>query len=69
MDYSWVDLVREVSDGLFHGARGESEGAVVKHALRESESMRGSLDAQVAEHGVRFPAAKQLDDICVDASH
>ena len=44
------------------GAGRKGEGAVVEHALGEG---RGScLDAEVTEHGVGFPAAKEHDGVC-----
>ena len=35
----------------------EGVGAMIEHALRVVLGMGCSLDAQVAEHGVRFPPA------------
>ena len=43
---------------------GKGVGAVVKHELGIVRG--GCLDAQVTEHGVRFPAAKQLDSVGTD---
>ena len=53
---------------FFVGARGEGVAAMVKHALGEVGGDSVGLDAEVAEHGIRFPAAKELDGILVDAS-
>lgn len=41
---------------------------MVQHALSDVGVRYMRLDAQVAEHGVRFPAAEEFDDIGVDAS-
>ena len=49
-------------------AGSEGVGAVVQHELSIVVGMRGSLDAQVAKHGIRLPAAKELNGILVDPS-
>lgn len=48
------------------GTGGEGVGAMVKHLLRKVVGVDVGLDAQVAEHGVGFPAAQQLDGVLVD---
>ena len=64
--YRGRGLLREASSSMDAGREGV--GAVVQHELRIVVGMRGSLDAQVAQHGVRLPAAKELDSVFVDAS-
>ena len=44
----------------------EGVGAVVEHALGELLGVDGSLDPEVPEHGVRFPAAEEHDGVAVD---
>ena len=46
------------------GLRVESVGTVGEHAL--GEASREGLDAKIAEHGIRLPAAQKHDDIAVD---
>ena len=50
------------------GSRGEGVAAVVQHALGEVGGNGVGLDAEVAEHGIRFPVAKELDGVLVNAS-
>ena len=57
-------LLREASGSI--DAWREGVGAVVEHELSIVVGMRGSLNAQVAKHGIRLPAAKELDGILVD---
>ena len=45
----------------------EGEGAVVQHGLGVIGGMGGSLYAQVAKHGIRFPSAEELYYTGVDA--
>ena len=45
----------------------ECVGAVVEHALGVVMRMDRGLDAEVAEHGVRFPATEELDGVGVNA--
>ena len=45
----------------------ECVGTMVQHLLGIVELQGGSLDAEVAEHGVRFPSAQELDGILVNA--
>ena len=54
--YSWGSFVGEAS--LLEGSRMEGVGAVVQHALRIVVGVGCGLDAQVAEHGVGFPASQ-----------
>ena len=52
-----------------HGSLGsERVVPIVQHLLGQAHSMGSGLDAQIPEHGVRFPAAEQHDDVFVDAS-
>ena len=39
---------------------------MVQHQLRKVRGMDGCLNAQVAEHGVRFPTPEELDGVLVD---
>ena len=39
---------------------------MVQHALGVVVSMGGCLDAQVAQHGIGFPSAKELDGVLVN---
>ena len=48
------------------GPLGEGVGAMVKHTLGEVLGVNVGLDPEVAEHGVRFPTAKELDGILVN---
>ena len=48
-------------------SRGEGVVAMVEHALRKVAALDGGLNAEVAEHGVRFPAAEELDGVRIDA--
>ena len=50
--------------GMLKDTGGESEVASVKHELGVSGG--GGLDAQVSEHGVGFPVAKQHDGFCAN---
>ena len=50
-------LLREASGSI--DAWREGVGAVVEHKLSIVVGMRGSLNAQVAKHGIRLPAAKE----------
>ena len=62
-------MLEEIDDGLWgfdgHVVRGrlrvEGEGAVVQHKL--GIIGRHSLDAEVAEHSVRFPATKEHNSL------
>ena len=55
-------FVREGHVGIAGvGARSEREGAMVQHLLGEVGGVDMRLDTQVAEHGVGFPAAEELD--------
>ena len=47
-------------------ARGEGVFAVVEHALRVVLVVGGCLGAKVAEHGIRFPMAKEGHIVGVD---
>ena len=49
-------------------ARSETVGAMVPHVLGVAVSDGGGLDAEVAEHGIGLPAAKEADGIRVHAS-
>ena len=42
-------------------ARSEREGTVVEHQLGEVGGVDMGLDAEVAEHRIRFPASEELD--------
>ena len=57
-------LLRGVAPGA--GCGGEGVGAMVEHQLGVVMSMGGSLDAKAAEHGVRLPAAQELDGVRVE---
>ena len=46
----------------------EGVGAVVEHLLGTVMSVNGGLDAEAVEHGVRLPAAEELDGVGIDAS-
>ena len=48
------------------GSGREGEVAVGEHALGEVVVVGVSSDAEVTEHGVRFPAAEEVDDVGVD---
>ena len=50
------------------GLRVEGVVTVVQHALGVVVGQGGGLDAEVAEHGVGFPTAEQLDGVRVNAS-
>ena len=63
--HSWRGLLGEA--GGSERLRGEGVAAVVQHELGIVVGYRRSLDAQVAEHGVRLPAAEKLDGAAVDA--
>ena len=58
-------LVGKVASGM--GARGESVGPMVEHAL--GEPSHGGLDAEVGEDGVGLPSAQELDVVLVDAGN
>lgn len=70
-----LDVLQDVADGDWHLDRcanqiralswSEGVAAAVEHLL--GEPLSGGLDAQVAEHGIRLPATKQLDVILVNA--
>lgn len=60
-----LDGKRQVG-GLGEGSRREGVGAMVEHLLSEVGTVDVCLDAQVAEHGVGFPAPKELDGVFVD---
>ena len=46
---------------------GEGVRSVVEHELREVVGNGGGLDAQATKHGIREPAAEELDGVAVDA--
>ena len=50
------------------GARGECEGAMLKHGGGEVMNERKGLGVEIGEHGVRAPAADQTDDALVAAA-
>ena len=54
--------------GLGQGARRESVGTGKEHALSEVGAVGMSCHAEVADHGVGFPAAEELDDVGVHTS-
>ena len=54
--HSWWRLLWEIATSA--GLGGEGVGAMVEHALGEATRVRVGLDAQVAEHGVGFPASQ-----------
>ena len=62
--YAGRCLMREATGGVRAGCEGAR--AVVEHKLGELGS--GSLDAQVPEHCVRFPAAKEHDGVRASVS-
>ena len=45
----------------------EGVAPMIKHELGEVGLEVGSLDAQVANHGIRLPTAKELDGVRVDS--
>ena len=49
-------LLWEVATSADLGRKGV--GAMVKHLLGEATRVRVGLDAQVAKHGIRFPASQ-----------
>ena len=57
-------LLRQATEGI--GAGGEGKGPIIQHEL--GIVVGGGLNPQVAEHGVRFPASKELDGVFVDPS-
>ena len=57
-------LLRE--PGVVEDLWGEGVRAVVEHELSEVVGNGGCLDAEVAKHGVREPAAEELDGVAVD---
>ena len=64
-DRRW-SLLRE-APGL-EGGGGEGVGAMVDHGLGEVADVGGSLDPEIAKHGVRLPAAEEGDGVGVDPS-
>ena len=63
----WRSLLRErLVRPRGVGSGGEGVGAVFEHALRQVCGVGVGLNAQVAEHGVRFPAADEFDDVGFD---
>ena len=62
LGYFKRSLVREA--GPLEDTGRKSEVSSVKHELGLGRG--GGLDAQVAEHGVRFPASKQHDGLCAN---
>ena len=52
-----------ISEGL--GVKGV--GTMVEHLLGIVELQGGSLNAEVAEHGIGFPSAQELDGVLVNA--
>jgi len=63
--HSGGGLVGKALIGEF--GRVEGVGAMVQHLLRIVVGDGGGLDAEVAEHGIGFPAAKKLDGVTVDS--
>ena len=59
-------LVRDVAVVIVGAVEGV--GAMVEHLLGIVVQMGGSLNAQVAEHSVGFPAAQEHDGVLVDTS-
>ena len=53
---------------LLEGCWNEGVGAMVQHLLGVVVGYRGGLDAEIAEHGVGFPATEELDGVLVNAS-
>ena len=53
--------------GIVEDLRGKRVRAVVEHELRKVVGNGGGLDVQVAEHGIRELAAKELDGVAVDS--
>ena len=43
-------------------------GAIVKHALGECMGLSHGLDTEASEHGIRFPAAQELNGVFVNLS-
>ena len=64
----WRGFQRE-GIALLVGSRGEGIRTVVEHSLGKSTPMRGCLNAEVAEHGVRPPPAHEADVVGVNARH
>jgi hypothetical protein len=60
--FNWHGLWRVV------GVGSEGVGPGSEHALSEGGAVSMPGDAEVSEHGVGFPTAKELDDVRVDAS-
>ena len=60
----WRGLQGVLGSGKPTGGKGV--GAVVEHALGEMGGLSVSLDAEVAEHGVTFPAAQETDGVRVN---
>ena len=58
------DFLRDRCGGVVD-AGGEGVGAMVEHEL--GKVLGRSLDAEVLEHGVGFPAPEELDAVLVDA--
>ena len=57
-------LLGQATEGI--GAGGEGKGPIIQHEL--GIVVGGGLNPQVAEHGVGFPVAKELDGVFVDPS-
>ena len=56
-------LLRQATEGI--GAGGKGKGPIIQHEL--GIVVGGRLNPQVAEHGVGFPASKELDGIFIYA--
>ena len=54
--------IRQVIDPQCKGV-----GAMVEHLLCKLVMEQGGLDAEVAEHGIRFPAPKEMDVVRVNS--
>src|SRR5512137_2916019 len=68
MGQEFMNGNRSLQGGLLEAEslRVESVGTVGEHVL--GEAGRESLDAKIAEHGIRLPAAQEHDDIAVNIS-
>lgn len=64
---SWGLLGEGAGGGCVVGAGGEGEGPGLEHAFRKVGGVGERGHSKVAEHGVRLPAAKELDDVGVHA--
>ena len=57
-------LLGQATEGI--GAGGKGKGPIIQHEL--GIVVGGGLNPQVAEHGVGFPASKELDGVFVNPS-